>query len=210
MHDQAVRPIAQPQTNKLAVTSADPRDAPTLQILHSHVADLSDEFLPLKPVFPLVPGHMSCGTPLGPRIRITDKSCPGLDEGRLLLVLLRWASWLFIVAPADWSTQAGRTGWEKGGCYWWDIASVLVPYRYVVRDRDPGEKRKETGGTEGCGELLHLVGISEVGWIFSCTRPPLLSPSLLLSHTQQSHNMKGGDVTNGTELLIHIPPCYIF
>lgn len=110
MHDQAVRPIARPKTNKLAVTSADLRDAPTLQILHSHVADLSDEFLPLKPVFPLVPGHMSCGSLLGPWIRITDKAAPvWTREGYCWRYCSGQVDCLLSRRPTG-STQAGRTG----------------------------------------------------------------------------------------------------
>lgn len=54
------------------------RDALTLQVLHSHVADLSDKFLPLEPVFPLVSSHLVLQ---GPWIRITHKAPPGGGGG---------------------------------------------------------------------------------------------------------------------------------
>lgn len=74
------------------------RDAPTLQVLHSHVADLSDKFLPLEPVFPLVSSHLEPWRGLrGPWAGSLTK-LPRVEEK---LLLLQRASGLSIVQPAD-------------------------------------------------------------------------------------------------------------
>eukprot|EP00064_Thunnus_orientalis_P008178 superscaffoldBa00000956_g8201 len=45
-------------TAPLCYQTVKQQDAPTLQVLHSDVADLSDKFLPLEPVLPLVSSHL--------------------------------------------------------------------------------------------------------------------------------------------------------
>lgn len=45
----------------------------TLEVLHSHVADVSDEFLPLEPVIPLVPSHQDQWQVPTPRKEYTER-----------------------------------------------------------------------------------------------------------------------------------------
>lgn len=76
------------------------RDALTLEVLHPHVADLPDKFLPLEPVFPLVSSHLEARRVLqGPRAGSLGK-LPRVEEKEKLL-LLQWAGGLSIVRLTD-------------------------------------------------------------------------------------------------------------
>lgn len=66
LHVNSSRSLCSGQ-QKLRHAAADLRDVLTLQVLHSHVADLPDKFLPLEPVCPAASSHLEPRTePQGP------------------------------------------------------------------------------------------------------------------------------------------------
>lgn len=144
------RPSAQLCAIKAELQLRRRRDVPTLQVLHSNVANLSDKFFPFEPVFPLVSSHLEPRKVKRSRAGILRK-LPRLEKKKLLLLLLLHRV-VYLPTVRVGYTQITRQADSVGA----HACGLLPQSSATFTGKMSAEQRRK--------ELQHLVGIFEVGW----------------------------------------------